>query len=77
MGIDVPVLDGRQGIVDGFAVSVGPMDTVHIATNLRVLYAEGDGARAPGSCRSAHAAPRLNRSGMSMAAKSTCRQSSS
>ena len=31
-GIDFPVLDGRQGIVDGVAVSVGPMDTVHIAT---------------------------------------------
>jgi len=45
MGIDFPVLDGRQGIVDGVAVSVGPMDTVHLATNLRVLHAEGDGVR--------------------------------
>lgn len=40
MGIDFPVLEGRQGILDGVAISVGPMDTLHSATNVRVL--DGD-----------------------------------
>jgi hypothetical protein len=43
MGIDFPVLVGRQGILDGVAVSVGPMDTLHSATNVRVLGPDGDG----------------------------------
>ena len=45
MGIDFPILAGRQGILDGVAMSVGPMDTLHSATNIRVLDGDGDGVR--------------------------------
>ncbi|GAA4937017.1 SnoaL-like protein [Actinomycetospora succinea] len=54
MGIDFPVLEGRQGILDGVAASVGPMDTLHLATNVRVLHAEGDGLRVTASVNAIH-----------------------
>ena len=45
MGIDFPVLEGRQGILDGVAMSVGPMDTLHSATNIRILDGDGNAVR--------------------------------
>jgi hypothetical protein len=57
MGIDFPVLEGRQGIVDGVAASVGPMDTVHMATNVRVLDADGDGFRVAALVNAIHHPP--------------------
>jgi hypothetical protein len=54
MGIDFPVLEGRQGILDGVAMSVGPMDTLHSATNVRVLGGGGDGVRATAVVNAIH-----------------------
>ncbi|NMO88370.1 nuclear transport factor 2 family protein [Actinomycetospora sp. TBRC 11914] len=57
MGIDFPVLEGRQGILDGVAASVGPMDTLHTASNVRVLHADGDGVRVTALVHAIHHPP--------------------
>ena len=57
MGIDFPVLVGRQGILDGVAMSVGPMDTLHSATNVRVLGPDGDGVRVTAVVHAVHHPP--------------------
>jgi hypothetical protein len=57
MGIDFPVLEGRQGILDGVAASVGPMDTLHRVTNVRVLHAEADGFRVTALVQAIHHPP--------------------
>jgi hypothetical protein len=54
MGIDFPVLEGRQGILDGVAVSVGPMDTLHSVTNVRVLDGDAAGVRATAVVHAIH-----------------------
>lgn len=54
MGIDFPVLQGRQGILDGVAASVGPMDTLHRATNVRTLGPDGDDVRVTALVQAIH-----------------------
>ncbi len=57
MGIDFPVLTGRRGIVEGVAMSVGPMDTLHTATNVRVLGSDDDGVRVTAIVQAIHHPP--------------------